>query len=113
MRQALVNLVQNASQAIEVRQPPEGGEITVATRVDGDEVVLTVTDNGCGIPPELHNRVFEPLFSTKAFGVGLGMPLVQRVAEQHGGRVGLDSQPGRGTRVELRLPRRAQATVHG
>ena len=112
LRQALVNLIQNASQAIEVRQPPEGGEITVATRVEGEEMVLTVTDNGCGIPTELHGRVFEPLFSTKAFGVGLGMPLVQRVAEQHGGRVTLESEPDRGTRVQLRLPRHAGAPAH-
>lgn len=104
LRQALVNLIQNASQALEGRRPPSGGEITIATRVEGNEAVIAVSDNGCGIPAELHGRVFEPLFSTKAFGVGLGMPLVQRIAEQHGGRVVLASEPGQGTRVELRLP---------
>ena len=112
LRQALVNLLQNATQAIELRWPDGGGEVTVATRVEGDEAVLTVTDNGCGIPAELHGRVFEPLFSTKAFGIGLGMPLVQRIAEQHGGSVTLDSAQDRGTRVELRLPRHARAPAH-
>ncbi|MFO1072388.1 MAG: ATP-binding protein [Geminicoccaceae bacterium] len=113
LRQALTNLLDNAEQAIDARAPPEGGEITVATRLDGEEVVLAVADNGCGIPAELHARVFEPLFSTKAFGVGLGMPLVQRIAAQHGGRVTLASEAGSGTRVELRLPRYAPVRDHG
>ncbi|MCY1378744.1 Globin-coupled histidine kinase [compost metagenome] len=54
---------------------------------------------------ETASRVFEPLFSTKAFGVGLGMPLVKRIVEQHGGSVLIDSEQGAGTRVSIVLPR--------
>lgn len=113
LRQALVNLVQNASQAIDARQPPEGGRITVSTRAEADEVVLVVADNGCGMPAEVRARVFEPMFSTKPFGVGLGMPLVQRIVEQHGGRIALESEPDRGTRVEIRLPRHGGGRSRG
>jgi signal transduction histidine kinase len=110
--QALVNLIQNAVQAVEARQPPEGGEVTVSTVVAGEELVLAVVDNGCGMPAEVRARMFEPLFSTKAFGVGLGMPLVQRIVEQHGGRVTVESEPGAGTRVALHLPRYAAESRH-
>jgi len=113
LRQALVNLIQNAVQAVEARQPPEGGEVTVSTAVEGEELVLAVADNGCGMSAEVRARMFEPLFSTKAFGVGLGMPLVQRIAEQHGGRVTVESEPGAGTRVALHLPRYAESRHAG
>jgi len=104
LRQALVNVLQNAIQAIEARQPTGGGELAISTRVEGDALVLSLTDNGCGMSPEVSARMFDPLFSTKAFGVGLGMPLVKRIVEQHGGRVTVDSEPERGTTVVMRLP---------
>ena len=104
LRQAFVNLLQNAMQAIEARQPSGGGELAIGTRIEGDELVLSVTDNGCGMPPNVRARMFDPLFSTKAFGVGLGMPLVKRIVEQHGGEVEVESELGRGTTVVMRLP---------
>jgi signal transduction histidine kinase/purine-cytosine permease-like protein len=105
LRQAFVNVLQNAVQAIEARQLEGGGELTISTRLEDDDLVLAVADNGCGMSPEIGARVFEPLYSTKAFGVGLGMPLVKRTVEQHGGSVLIESELGRGTTVVMRLPR--------
>jgi len=104
LRQAFVNVVHNALQAIEAQQPEGEGELVIGARREGGEVVLTVADNGCGMPADVRARMFEPLFSTKAFGVGLGMPLVKRVVEQHGGAVTVASEPGRGTTIAMRLP---------
>ena len=113
LRQALANVLQNAVQAIEARQPPGEGELTVSTRRDGGEVVLAVADNGCGMSEDVRRRVFEPLFSTKAFGVGLGMPLVKRIVAEHGGAVAIRSRPGQGTVVEMRLPARSDPVQAG
>ena len=105
--QAFVNLVQNAVHAIEARWPDGGGILTIETRDDGGTVALSIADNGAGMAPDVVARVFEPLFSTKAFGVGLGMPLVRRVVDQHQGTIAIDSAEGQGTTVTLRLPRQA------
>ena len=61
-------------------------------------------DTGPGIPEDVLPRITEPLFSTKSFGTGLGLPTVQRILEEHGGGVEIDSEPGHGTRVRLWLP---------
>jgi signal transduction histidine kinase len=63
-----------------------------------------VEDTGPGIAPENLERVFEPLFSTKSFGTGLGLPTVKQIVEQHGGSIRIESEVGRGTRVLIRLP---------
>ena len=81
--------------------------IVVSTRCEGENAIICVADNGTGMSRETVARVFEPLFSTKAFGVGLGMPLVKRIVEQHGGSVLIDSEQGAGTRVSIILPRAA------
>lgn len=105
LRQVLVNVVQNAMQAIQERTPPAlTGKVVVATACEGDSVRITVTDNGVGMNEEVRARLFEPLFSTKAFGLGLGLALVQRIVERHGGSVAIASEPGIGTRVDIRLP---------
>lgn len=111
MRQALINLVQNAIHAVEAHRPADGGEIVVRTRAEDDLVVLSVSDNGCGMTSDVCARAFEPLFSTRPFGFGLGMSLVKRIVEQHGGEITIESAPGRGTTVTLRLPRRAKAKL--
>jgi signal transduction histidine kinase/purine-cytosine permease-like protein len=105
LRHAFVNVLQNAIQAIEARQPAGDGEVTIRTRLAGGDLVLSVTDNGCGMAADVSARMFEPLFSTKAFGVGLGLPLVKRIVEEHGGRVAVESELGRGTTIVMRLPR--------
>ncbi|WP_048648220.1 ATP-binding protein [Nitratireductor soli] len=102
LRQAFSNVLANAVQAC------EGGEvearIAVTTERRRDRVFLSVVDNGAGMTRDVARRVFEPLFSTKAFGVGLGMPLVKRILEQHGGDVLIESQAGVGTTITLVLP---------
>jgi signal transduction histidine kinase len=105
LRHAIGNVLQNAIQAIEACQPAGGGEVTIRTVLEGNTLVLSVSDNGCGMPTDVSARIFEPLFSTKAFGVGLGLPLVKRIVEQHGGDVTVESQLGRGTRIVMCLPR--------
>jgi signal transduction histidine kinase/purine-cytosine permease-like protein len=105
-RQAFVNLLQNAQQAI-IR--PEdandrAGEITIGTSVTDGQLELRITDNGIGIPAENRDKLFKPLFSTKAYGVGLGLPLVRRIVEQHHGRINVASQWKRGTTVTIWLP---------
>jgi signal transduction histidine kinase len=66
--------------------------------------VLRITDNGIGIPPEHHQKIFTPLFSTKTYGVGLGLPLVKRIVEQHHGRIEVASEWKKGTTVAIWLP---------
>jgi signal transduction histidine kinase len=97
----LVNLLMNAGQACE--GAPER-RIAISTRRTGDHVVLEVSDNGAGMTADVRERLFEPLFSTKAFGVGLGMPITRRIVEQHGGEVRVATAPGEGTTVSVLLP---------
>jgi len=105
-RQAFVNLVQNAHQAIAQRDSdkPPIGELKIRTSANGEMAEVSVSDDGCGIRPENHARIFRPLFSTKAFGVGLGLPLVKRIVEGHGGDIEVISEWGKGTLVKVRLP---------
>jgi PAS domain S-box-containing protein len=111
---ALVNLIINARDAM-----PEGGVVTVSAErrqggggeaAPGDYVVLTVADTGCGIAPDLVDKVLEPFFTTKAVGkgTGLGLSMVYGFAQQSGGTMRIDSTVGGGTRIELWLPMVAQ-----
>jgi two-component system, NtrC family, sensor kinase len=101
IEQALLNLVTNGMDAM-----PGGGGLTLAARATGDGVDLVVGDSGCGIAPDEHERVFDPLFTTKepGRGTGLGLTIVRDVVAAHGGGVSLRSEPGRGTEVTIRLP---------
>jgi signal transduction histidine kinase len=112
-RRVIVNLFDNACQAMaEHGERPDGETehaLTVATRVLGEEVEISFSDTGSGIPPEAMARIFEPLFTTKAGGIGLGLPMVKQVVEQHGGQIGIDCPVGRGTQARLRLPLRRAA----
>jgi len=105
LRRAVINVVENAVQAM---QPPPGaghpapaGRLTVSCRREGERVVITVADTGPGMPPDVLARVFEPLFSTKTYGVGLGLPTVKQIMEQEGGGIDIQSIPGQGTQVAL------------
>jgi len=100
LRRALVNLVRNAIQA-----SPEGGTVWVHVEVDDDVARLVVEDEGPGIPPEIKDRVFDAFVTTRAEGTGLGLSLVRRTVEDHGGRVVLTDRAGGGTRAEIVLPR--------
>lgn len=99
LHQMFLNLLLNAAQAIE-----GGGRIRVSVDVVGDAVCATVKDSGPGIAEDVRNRMFDPLFSTKVQGSGLGLPIAQRIVASHGGEIQLESQPGEGTAVVVILP---------
>lgn len=98
-QQALVNLVKNAMQAM-----TRGGTLTLQTGDTSEAVWVSVTDTGGGIPQEQINRIFEPFYTTKKKGTGLGLMIVQRIVRAHGGRIELESHVGRGTTFRLWLP---------
>ena len=103
LEQAVLNLCVNAVEAM-----PDGGRLSVTTRAQGDTVALDVADTGEGIPRENLERIMKPFFSTKPHGTGLGLPLVARVVQTHGGKVSVQSEPGRGTTFRVELPLRSR-----
>lgn len=97
----LLNLMLNAEDAMET-----GGTLTLQARaVNGDAVELDVIDTGCGMTPELAARVFQPFVTTKSGGTGLGLATARKIVQAHGGSIALQSEPGRGTKFTIRLPR--------
>jgi PAS domain S-box-containing protein len=99
IQQVLVNLIKNALQAM-----TKGGTLTLRTGEGADGVWVSVADTGGGIPQEQLNRIFEPFYTTKKKGTGLGLMIVQRIVRAHGGRIELESQVGRGTTFRIWLP---------
>jgi signal transduction histidine kinase len=99
IQQVLVNLIKNALQAM-----TKGGTLTLQTGEGADGVWVSVADTGGGIPQEQINRIFEPFYTTKKKGTGLGLMIVQRIVRAHGGRIELESQVGRGTTFRIWLP---------
>jgi signal transduction histidine kinase len=83
---------------------PGGGELILRTRREGDRAVLDVIDTGVGIPPGMQDEVFDAFVSTRPGGSGLGLPTTRKIVEAHGGTIGLESEPGRGTKFTIRLP---------
>ncbi len=104
MRRVVINLIENAVQAVSDATASGGGSVTVRTRASGGAYELVIEDTGPGIPSEVLPKIFEPLYSTKSFGTGLGLPTVKQIVEQHGGAVDIASQAGKGTRVFVRIP---------
>jgi signal transduction histidine kinase len=102
MQRVLDNLVGNA-----IAFSPRGADAVVRVHADGDAVVFEVRDRGPGISAEDQARMFEPFFSRREGGTGLGLAIVDRIVDAHGGRMTVDSAPGRGTRIGVRLPARA------
>ena len=99
IQQVLVNLIKNALQAM-----TKGGTLTLQTGEGADGVWVSVSDTGGGIPQEQINRIFEPFYTTKKKGTGLGLMIVQRIVRAHGGRIDLESQVNRGTTFRIWLP---------
>ncbi|MBQ7508509.1 MAG: ATP-binding protein [Spirochaetales bacterium] len=102
MQQALLNLVKNAMQAMpEDRKDPR---ITVSTYIDSDMVKLSVADNGCGMNEEQMSKIFEPYYTTKSSGTGLGLTVLFKIMKQHGGDVTVHSVRGEGSEFILQIP---------
>jgi len=104
LRQALLNLLRNAREAM-----PDGGPIDVSVREDGDLVEIKVSDRGVGMDEAQRNRLFDPFFSTKAQGTGLGLPLTQQIVTAHGGTIRCDPNGDCGTSFVIRLPKVARS----
>jgi signal transduction histidine kinase len=102
INQVFLNLLKNAAEALEGR----GGVVTVSAFVDGAWVVVRVRDDGPGVAPELHTKLFEPFYSTKEAGrgTGLGLSISRRIVNDHGGSIEVESAPGQGTTFSVRLP---------
>ena len=102
LRQVFANVMKNALEAIDLRVAD--GRVTVHLFAEEDRAVVEVIDNGSGIAPENREKIFLPFFTTKPSGTGLGMAIVKKIVDLHGGDVGVESAPGRGTRVRISLP---------
>ncbi len=106
MQQVFINLITNAADAIKTK-----GQITIssyredaARRFEGSYVVVAVSDTGSGIPPEDLSKIFNPFFTRKAEGTGLGLPITQRILHQHNGIIDVESSVGKGTTFYVKLP---------
>jgi signal transduction histidine kinase len=105
LNQVFLNLLVNAADALEDKE--ERGQIRITTRAEDSMAVISIVDNGCGMPPELQRVIFEPFFTTKEVGkgTGQGLPLVRAVViDKHGGTIEVNSEVGLGTEFVLRLP---------
>lgn len=107
----MINLVENAGQAIK-ESGAEEGKITVSCEeLDGGKTAVRVTDDGPGIPDDVLAKIFEPLFTTKSFGAGLGLPTVKQLVEQHGAELTIETEVGVGTTFSVVLPNAADAAM--
>lgn len=103
IKQAVLNLMINAVQAMAANRGA-GGDLILSARRDGDEALIDVIDTGPGIPPEAAAQIFDAYYSTKKGGTGLGLAMAKRIAEEHGGSIGLESEVGKGSDFQIRLP---------
>jgi signal transduction histidine kinase len=105
LHQAVVNVLLNGIQAT-----PPGGTVNLTAQTDQASVLLTVCDTGSGITPDILPHIFDPFFTTRDDGTGLGLSIVQQIMHDHGGAVDVQSEPGQGTQVMLRLSIAAGST---
>lgn len=99
LRQAVVNLLKNAAES-----SPPGSPLTLCVSADLHTLYMEVSDHGCGISREALAKIFEPFHTTKSYGTGLGLPIVKRIVDSHGGRLSINSKEGAGTTVQISLP---------
>jgi two-component system sensor histidine kinase HydH len=95
----LANLILNAVQAI-----PDGGTVIVSASTDDGSVAISVQDTGTGIPDDVKEKLFKPLFTGKAKGTGLGLAVVKRIVDAHAGQVIVESEVGKGSTFTVKLP---------
>lgn len=107
LRGALMNLILNAIEAM-----PSGGTLTIAAEQAGDTLRFEITDTGPGISEEEAKKIFEPFYTTKAQGLGLGMPYAKKIIEQHGGTISFNSRRGEGATISISLPAAQQESSH-
>jgi two-component system NtrC family sensor kinase len=99
MRQVAINLILNAGGAM-----PNGGSLIIkTTQIDADHIQIAFIDDGCGIPIEHLEKIFEPFYTTKERGTGLGLAITRQIIEQHHGEIAIESTPGKGTTVRVSL----------
>ncbi len=98
-KQALLNLILNSEHAM-----PSGGDLILTTRRDGGWIVLDVIDTGVGMTEEVRARIFDAFFSTRSGGSGLGLPTTRKIVEAHGGKIEVQSEPGKGSQFTIALP---------
>ena len=103
VRQVLVNIITNAVQAM-----PEGGKLTIGARAVDNFLQVEITDTGVGIPEDAIEKVFDPLYTTRAKGIGLGLAVCQSIIERHEGHIEVASKMGKGTTFTVRLPLKAR-----
>ncbi len=99
LRQAVINLLKNAAESSN-----PGDAITLSITTDYKTLNICIKDQGCGISTEQLSKIFEPFHTTKSYGTGLGLPIVKRIMDAHGGSLSIDSKEGAGTAVTLTLP---------
>ena len=98
LRQVILNIAKNGIEAM-----PEGGTLSIVSGRQAGRVFVQISDTGEGIPPESLEKIFQPFYSTKAKGSGLGLAISQKIMEAHGGKITIESEPGKGSRVTLFL----------
>jgi two-component system NtrC family sensor kinase len=103
LRQCLINLVRNASEAVASKGR---GKVTLRTKRAGEQVLIEVEDDGIGIAADVLPKLFDPFFSTKEGGSGLGLALTQQIVKDHGGDLTVDSTVGKGTVFRVAVPAR-------
>ncbi len=101
LQRVFLNLTKNAVQAM-----PNGGKLTIKTTETKDHIEIAFTDTGVGIPEENMSKIFQPLFTTKAKGIGMGLAICKRIVEQHGGTIHVKSKAGQSTTFTIKLPKK-------
>jgi signal transduction histidine kinase len=104
MEQVLGNLIINACQAMTIGGDSTGGKLTITARQEQEMIAIVMKDTGVGISPENMKKLFEPLFTTKAKGIGLGLAVSQKLVEANGGRIEVQSEAGKGSTFTVYLP---------
>jgi signal transduction histidine kinase len=99
LKQAIINVVQNAAQAM-----PEGGRLDVVLETDRKSAILSILDEGVGIPEEIREKIFDLYFTTKSEGSGIGLAMTYRILQLHHGSIEVQSRVDRGTRFSFQIP---------